>query len=212
VCLYSSTNPRGKKRRRRLAEEPWVADWVEEHGGEGVRELSVHAGLVKRQLLNGTCLASSVQAPATYFGDEFRASYRFPSDERDWNYSGSIVDAVWGNKATTLKSRIQVSSFIVDSVDAFFCYNPNRDLTGNTAVNATCPMGNLLSASNNTSQDPAVMDSYRVVPEDQRNNITFLTRELPTFTVTRELDSEYQFAALGVTLRTVAGDDAATHM
>jgi hypothetical protein len=56
------------------------------------------------------------------------------------------------------------------------------------------------------------MDSYRVVPEDQRNNITFLTRELPTFTVTRELDSEYQFAVLGVTLRIVAGDGAATHV
>jgi hypothetical protein len=33
-----------------------------------------------------------------------------------------------------------VSSFMVDSVDAFYCYDLNRDLIGNTAINATCPM------------------------------------------------------------------------
>jgi hypothetical protein len=79
VVTGAFSNPRGMKRRRGLEEGPWVADWAEEHGGEGVHELSVHAGLVKRQFLNGTSLASSVQVPAT-FGNEFKASYRFPND------------------------------------------------------------------------------------------------------------------------------------
>ena len=213
VTGASSTNPGATRRRRGLQEEPWAVDWPEEEQDRRREDhLSAHAALVRRQLINGTGLATSPQAPATYFGDEFRAAYRFPSDERAWDYSGSIVDAAWGNKATTLKSRIQVSSFAIDSVDAFFCHEPNRDLTGNTAINATCPMGNLLSAGNRTSQDPAVMKSYRVVPEDQRNNITFLTQQLPTFTVTRELDSSYQFAAFGITLRIVSGDAPATNV
>jgi hypothetical protein len=212
VTGANGSTPSGRRRVKRGlgADGYWDPEWQGENGIDWAED----SGLRRRQLIQGTNDTTSTEAPATYFGGSYRADYRFPSDNKEWNYTGFILDqdSSWDSVATTLTTTVVVSSFLVHKDSAYFCYNPTRNLAGAQSVNASCPMGNLISAGNQTSDNRTQMMEYRVVPEAQRTDIEYLVDELPSFTVTRALGSSFQFAALGVTLKILAGDSAATEV
>jgi hypothetical protein len=166
--------------------------------------------LLERRQINGTDLAQSDEAPPTFFGESYRASYHFPTDSINYNFTGSIVDQAtsWDKFATTLSTKIVIASFTVYKNSTFFCKNPAHD----NSVNTTCPFGNLISAGNTTSDNRTEMMDSRLVPDQFRNNITYLVQDLPSFTIHRRLSSNYQFATMGVTIKIISGDEQATQV
>ncbi|KAI5789457.1 hypothetical protein FPQ18DRAFT_391478 [Pyronema domesticum] len=134
--------------------------------------------------------------------NNFKVDGRLPSKDIAYNYTASITDGMgaWPY-ATKFTVRGTLASYSVTKFDSFFC----KDL------GAKCPFGNRISMNvNATSSDPAVQMFYRLGPEDQRNNVSYLVQELPSFTWTRLLPQDYQFSSLGFNFRIVAGNQEAT--
>ncbi|KAF8543364.1 hypothetical protein BDD12DRAFT_697587, partial [Trichophaea hybrida] len=215
----SGTNPSGRRKARRGlggVDGLWVRDWdkgnrKEGDEGEGLghvdywSEQSVDS-LRKRQL-NVVPQANTSQASTIYFGKMYNSAYRFPDPSINYTYNGSIVDRdpSW-QYATKFSTSIVLASFLVFRNDTFFCENPNNSL------GARCPFGNRISLDNATSPDSAVQMDRHLGPPESRNDVAYLTNELPSFTWKRQLTSSYQFASLGVTFKITSGDQEATNV
>jgi hypothetical protein len=214
VTGASSSIPNSRLvKRDNTGEEELLFRQLEQPFGQGDYQWLNSGALQKRQSvgpIRGTDLITSTQAPPTYFG-QYKADYRFPADDIGFVYTGSIVDQdsdAWGSVATTITTSIVVASFDVYKNKTFFCNNPSHS----DSVEANCPFGNLASAGNSLSENNAEMKPKRVVPSQYRNDVAFLTRELPSFTINGRLASSYQFGTLGVTIKIISGDRSATHI
>jgi hypothetical protein len=217
VTGRSSTSPAARRKIRRDLEgtrELWVREWDEGYEKEGGHEeegwvAGRNSGVdsLKKRQFNKIAQANISQASPTYFGKVYNAGYRFPDPSIDYNYTGFIVDRDQSWKyATKFSANVVLASFLVYKNDTFFCEKPIN------SVNAICPFGNRVSLDNSTTTDRTDMMVKRLGPEEFRNDVTYLTHELPSFTWRRVLPSSYQFASLGATFKITSGDADATNV
>lgn len=206
VTGSSSLVPNSRRRRRRHLSARALLEAEDDDLVRPIYPLGREEGglssLAKRQ--NGPVQNATAQPAApTYFGNSYPSASRFPKSNYD--YTASIIsrDSTW-QYFTKFIGTVALASFPILRNETFFCQQPYDSL------DASCPFGNRVSLDNSTSANATEQMERRLGPVEDRNNVSYLTRELPSFTWTAALPSNYQLASLAVTLEIVSGYTPAT--
>lgn len=184
-------------------------------GAKQRRYLDNGEELYNSKTINGVGLVNTTtQANATYFGKVFQTAFRFPSPSVNYSYTGEIIDQdkSWENVATTLNVEVDVSSFRVFTNATFFCTTNSDGVVHDNSAGAVCPFGNLVpyigaSMDEKTTDEKMMM---RIPPVAVWDNVTYLTKDLRSFSWERRMPSRFQFSTMAVNLKIRAGNSGGT--
>jgi hypothetical protein len=196
VTGQSSANP-GKREERFVGVRPGMVHPSKYHplgpANAGISkrlEMLDSRDLNESQYINGTDLDSPDWAPPTYW-DSFKVADRIPSNSSV--QTGAIVDEdpSWGqNVATTLITTARgTTSGIAQGQQAYFCQNTTNANGPN--VHGTCPM-NFIKLN--------------------QTDIPYLVHTLSHFTWNHTLPATFEAQTIGVQMKIVMGDKAATEV